>query len=357
MSIQIPFLVADQPFVVQLPDSEGEDHRFYDSLHPSMPAVWVLSAMREYEDPLDVGERALTTLTPEGVRHVVGLRNRGLYLQLLEGLFAHLFANAQFPIAPQAWLTRYRPVDLRTLAKCVRRTPWESPSTVPVLSHPDEFVSWLFGIEQMGALSADDRAKEVLAVQRVLGLLATDYSSAGLDQEYNSSKHGLRAMPAPWSLTISPTDQPDLRVAMGATHGSHFLVDERGAGGARHYFTLRRRSQSWHPERDLKLSQLCSWLLHNLISARRSPAPRRQFYVFRNIDLDDLGRLIQQVVHFEMGTPLDLPDPVPSRGEITPGAQAIAADVATWVLARASEVAEGRATRSDAPPPADTTVE
>lgn len=164
----------------------------------------------------------------------------------------------------------------------------------------------------------------------VLGLLATHYSSAGLDQEYNSSKHGLRAMPAPWSLMISPTDQPDLRVAIGATPGSHFLVDDRGTGSAKHYFTLRRRSQSWHPERDLKLSQLCSWLLHNLISARRSPGPRRQFYAFCNIYLDDLRRLVQQVVHFEMGTPLDLPEPVPSRGESAPGAQAIAANVATW---------------------------
>lgn len=348
MPIQLPMLVCREPFVVQLPDIEGQDHAFYDSLHPSMPVVWVLSAMREFEEPVDIGDRALTEITAEGVQHAVGLRNRVLYLQLLEGLFAHIFANAQFPVAPQAWLARYRPVDLRELAGHLRQSPWSVPDVVPALNHSNELVSWLFGVERMGALTREERDHEVRAVMRVLALLAADYPSEGMDREYNSSKHGLRAMPAAWSLAIAPSGRPDLRATLGATHGSHFFVDERGPTGAKHYFTLRKRSQSWHPERDLKLAQLASWLLHNLVSARRSIGPGRPFYAFRNIDLDQLTALVQRIHHFEMGVPLDMPETVASRADVASDAAIIVQNVATWVADRSGVVAATRAG-----PPAD----
>ena len=103
-----------------------------------------------------------------------------------------------------------------------------------------------------------------------------------------------------------------------------------------------RRAQSWHPERDLKLAQLASWLLHALLSARRTPGPRRRFYVFRNIDIEQLTTLVQQIQHFEMGFPLDLPDPVPTRAEVAKDAAVIVQDVAEWVIDRARDVAAAR---------------
>lgn len=351
--IQVPLLVADEAYVVQLPEQSGLDHAFYDQLSPSMPVVWVLSAIREFEDPLDVADHVLTPLDAQDVRHVVGLRNRGLYLQLLESLFAHLFANAQFPLAPQAWLMKYRPSDLRKLAGHLKRQPWTVPENVPTLGLPRELVAWLFGVDQLERLDDAERGAEVDAVTQVLTLLAADYAKEGLDKEYNVAKHGIRAMPSPWSLSISPTGQPHVKATLASTHGTHFLVEERGLKPAGHYFALRRRSQSWHPERDLKLARLTSWLLHNLISARRSPGPRR-YYVFREIDLTELTAPRQSIEEFEAGVPLDVPDPVPPRPQAKADALAFAEGFVAFVRDRAASVAEYRRTaRSDASGPVE----
>jgi hypothetical protein len=344
LMLQLPIVVGPDPYVVQVPDGGRWAQEFYDSIHPATPVVWVTTLIRAYEQPHGLGSDVPGALGEDALQHMVGLRVRGLYMQLLESLFAHFFANAQCPAVPQAWLSKYRPTHLRQLVGHLANDSWQVPEGVPVLAHSREFVTWLFGIEQMGELDQVERTAETDAVMETLTRLARDYTSPGFDKEYNAAKHGVRAMPAPFSITLSQSGS-GASATLGATHASHFLVEDRGAGPARHYFTLRRRSQAWHPERGLKTSQLAAWLLHNLIQALRSPGPRRGFASLRNKDLRVLDGLIQRLQHWESGMGLDVPDEPVSREGARQGAAELNAPFLDFIRNRAEQVAEYRRRR------------
>jgi len=310
---ELPILIGNRAFLL-LTDVEALEYgsAFYQSLDPGSWILWIDAAMRLFEECPKPDHETLKDYSERDLRRQYATRARIAYGQLVEVFLAHFFANVQCPHAPSAWLGGYRTKDLRGLAKLISRYPWAVESHVPVLRHSDAFLAWLYGVDRLSGLSTDEREAEMQAIRRIITKAAADYADGRFVVEQNAVKHGGRVRSGGWTLQFTPTGQEGPTAAVASAYGSQ-LAYLKGLQGNVH--VLRSLSTGWDVRADIRLCQLLAQLLHNLIIARSTPEPR-QFYSFRNLDIDSALHPQVGVYHFDFGPEPDLAEELPDPEEI-----------------------------------------
>ena len=231
-----PFCVQSDKFVAVYWDLSDANRAFLESFDPTYFVV--LSEHHNRQIEVDPEHKLL---------HATQLKL--IYCQALETLFARLFALLQAPFCTLALLQLYHPGTLAALADIVSQHQ-EFDYFKMVL----ENISW-WGIARLmtpctGEPESD--ADNTKRIEILLESLAKDFTNSTYSEEYNSIKHGFRARPGGFSLSIgkgkgsmSPVGQSDF--------GSSFISIDKTRklgrkGDLTKAFSLRRTSVNWDPQ-------------------------------------------------------------------------------------------------------------
>lgn len=266
------FAVGDRAYCVWDTDINKRNLDFLRSLDPSY-FDYVARANVENLDTADHA-RAATAI-------------RSAYHHGLETLFALVFAVLQSPGHIAAWMQIYTPSQLRRLVAVVDDRNLGLPYTK--LKGGDEKLTWERISKALNSPNeSEERRQEIREEFAWLWKrFARDFLNDRFDNEYNSIKHGLRAGPGGFSMSIGPQAEkgkaapPESMISMGGSkYGSTFLVPRRlaqkgerkgKAFSARDntHFQLRNQHLNWDPKGLSTALSLLSVSLNNVVNEAR----------------------------------------------------------------------------------------
>jgi len=252
------FFVGKRPVCVHT-DAEGPARpNYYEAVDPGLLVAWVtdLPAPDNDEHGSFRGRDTIVQRSPDA--RVLAIRLA--YLHVLEILLAHIAAGVQAPGIPEAWLTLYRVEDLRTVAGQLAASPWTASPTAQGLEYPESLAAHLFGVNRLKQ-PADARKRELQSLVRAITRLAQEYLSVDTHAEFNSIKHGLRAVPGGFTLKIADID-------LSSPHGTRRWFTER-VNNLKHHYELRHQLLGWDAVRDKRVAFLAALLFQNLAVARK----------------------------------------------------------------------------------------
>lgn len=179
---------------------------------------------------------------------------RTAYSHGLETLFALLGAAVQAPKCVIGWMTKYRNSDLNRLVKRIQERR-------PLLSiFIESTLSWDAIAKTIHSyLVLDDKEKESRVVggyKKLWANFAGDFLDTANSQEYNSIKHGLRARPGGFWVSIGAEESPGVpapkeKMALlgQSDYGSSFWTSELLSKNKKlqHHFGLNKQFKNWNP--------------------------------------------------------------------------------------------------------------
>ncbi len=186
---------------------------------------------------------------------------RTTYYHAVETLFSLLAASVQAPYSIYAWMLRYWPRHLRNVVEGLFKDDFQQ------YLHPEFLGKVTTWSELADMIHLDTSNQELKTVAAKYGSFWKDLSVEYLDDryrnEYNSLKHGHRAMSGGFFIAFDKND-PDgscQRTLHGSEFGSSFLtaVDMNGSN-----FYTRKFSLNWNPQGCAFALKLIALSIHNI---------------------------------------------------------------------------------------------
>jgi len=246
-------------------------------------------------------------------RHAAALSLRMTYSQALESLFAFLCAFIQAPHCVHGWLTTYQNCELYSLVEDIskRRKVYSVLPMNPITW--EDLASIVHEHCKPGNIKPEDVIRSFGQMWR---RLAKDFLNKTLRAEYNSIKHGLRAIPGGSVLTCGEYGSDKEMVCVGNHEfGSSFPV-MKSIGKSKLDFIIRQEYRSWSPAHLASRIHLISMSLNNIIGRLRlsleEPAENVRFRVPQSINGFN-SPWADSMAHVEFhGVSYNIPELVPS---------------------------------------------
>lgn len=207
-------------------------------------------------------------------KHRAAVSLRLSYSHGLEALFALLCSAVQAPQCAIGYILNYRNTDLLNLVKKIS-------SKEPVYTRLKETpVTWdLLAKHIHSGLGYEEEKK--MWIQKGFGKLwsrfANEFTDENMTLEYNCIKHGLRARPGGFHLSVGREDTPGVlapperMVSLGgSTFGSSYFVKESVVPKDKYNFRPRRHSRNWSIHNLAYGLVLISMSINNVVSWLRS---------------------------------------------------------------------------------------
>jgi hypothetical protein len=200
-------------------------------------------------------------------RHHAALALRAAYSQALETFFALLGAAIQAPQCPIGWILKYQIGELRSLVRKLR-------SGGRIYSRIAGPITWESLTSVILTPNLDDASAQTIRrnYARLWRRFSLEFLDAAAHDEYNSIKHGLRARPGGFMLSVGLSDEPgvpppDERMSppSGSTFGTSFFEVEK-VGADRRNLQLCHTSLNWHPENLISGLELLSASIKNVLT-------------------------------------------------------------------------------------------
>jgi len=196
------------------------------------------------------------------------------FSQGLETLFSLLCSAVQAPFCSIGWLLSYKNYQLINLVKKIsnREPCYNILKALPITwNELSKYIhSNLVGYEK----------EKVEWIQRGFGKIWSRFASQFTDEnftlEYNGIKHGLRAIPGGFHLSIGPEEIPGTPVPPkkmqslgGSTFGSTYFVKEYPIQTDKINFRPRIHSRNWSPQNLANGLFLISMSINNITNCLR----------------------------------------------------------------------------------------
>lgn len=273
----LPFVTHERPHCVWSLDPANDNLRFLDSLDPGYfeSVATALAPRLESDD-----------------RQHAAMAIRALYSQAQETFFALVGSMLQAPHCVFGWMHRYSNADLDRVVAAIRH------GTTLLHLHRDSRVDW-YAIAAT-ILNIEAPPDEQADLQRHFAgfwIRSTDeFLNPSHRSEYNAIKHGLRARPGGFSLTMRSESAPGVVDPQGA--GIRFPLSEFGSSHIQ-LRELRRKdpnlevgwcNRNWSPTNMLHGIELLAMSARNVCShlrAQFTPGERWTVEAPENFELFD----------------------------------------------------------------------
>jgi len=217
-----------------------------------------------------VAEANSEHLEDEEHGHQAALAIRVAYSQALETLFALLGAMVQAPECVIGWLLAYRNVELESLIRKLtrRQTVLHRLNIEPTWENLSAVVHRYFAY--------DDEKKDWIAkgYARAWSRFAGEFLNAKTSDEYNSIKHGMRARPGGFGLSVGiekvygqAVPPEEMKPIGGSKYGTSFYTREKLDKGMN--FRARRIARNWIPDNMAEGLYLLAWSIGNVVGCLR----------------------------------------------------------------------------------------
>jgi hypothetical protein len=206
-------------------------------------------------------------------KHKAALSLRMAYSHGLESLFALLCSLVQAPQCSIGWILNYKNSDL---VKLVGKISKNEAIYTRFKKTP---ISWKLLANRIYA-NLDYDQEKIALIQDGFGKLWSRFASEFVDDnfilEYNGIKHGLRAKPGGFHLSLGPEVTPGVPAPPkkmislgGSTFGTSYFVKEHIISSNKINFRPRRHFRNWSPQNLTKGLILISMSIKNVISFLR----------------------------------------------------------------------------------------
>jgi len=200
---------------------------------------------------------------------------RTAYCHAFETLFSLLIATLQAPHCIYAWMLKYKLGDIANIIKQVRYrnkfNDYLSPAySIKILSWED--FSMMIHLVHLKK-DNNDMAKKFGELWEKLSI---DFLDENVRTEYNSIKHGCRAKPGGFSISVGIENFPEevvpkdkMKFMGGSRFGSSFFIPQEIKGnisGRDHNFKTRKILLNWNVDSVVQRLQLISYSIHNIKS-------------------------------------------------------------------------------------------
>jgi hypothetical protein len=208
-------------------------------------------------------------------RHRAALSIRAAYSHSLETFFALLAAAVQAPHCPLGWMLQYRNHELETLICSINKGE-------PIFTITKFTDRWAGLARQFHTFDSYDSVTDDILhdIEFVWSSLAVDFLDTERKQEYNSVKHGLRAVSLESRVALGPSldgDPPILDAI--SPFGGHFC--RAGTLSAdRVHFELEIVQKNWSPIALAARTRLVALSIRNVVGfLRRCIGVSEELYV------------------------------------------------------------------------------
>lgn len=197
------------------------------------------------------------------------------YYHGLETLFSLLCATIQAPNCVYGWILKSRPLQVRSLVEKIRGGSNDIFNMLGM-----NYVSW-YEVSKRIYVYLKGKVKDEEEMIRSFSDLWSRFSGDFIDEmqvsEYNSIKHGFRASPGGFGISVGLESTPGVQAPPEKMHmlgksefGSSFLTvkDIDGAPCTKSYpnFRVVRKSINWVPENLANGLDLISMSINNVLS-------------------------------------------------------------------------------------------
>lgn len=188
---------------------------------------------------------------------------RNYYAQVLETLFALIFASLQSPHCVLLWMLKYRNKDLYSLVNKINNN-----ESIKIRIPIEDKFSWETIVELIYYYLDDSSKVKPMLVKKYTELLtsfANDFIDQNLLNEYNSVKHGFRLQSGGFTLIGEPLDKKYEDISIShSDYGSAFYVAEK-IEDSKNQYCLKYNLLNWNPENMFQGIKFISLLINNII--------------------------------------------------------------------------------------------
>jgi len=273
----VPFCVVEKPYMVWGPDVPGDNSQFLTRMDANL-YYRVAHDIIGKPDP-EGGEDTATDESDgetDQERKDVSTLSRLLWHHGMETLVMMLGAYVQAPGAAHAYFLKCKTEDAIELGGHLLRE--ECPKYHRLSGAPFSLTSLLNGIHL--CTGWPDRDAMIEHFKTALRNMLRDYVDENHRGEYNSIKHGLRAMHGHFGLAVGIEEipgvaaPPDAMQMIGSSQDSSFFdvakpLENATKQQSKINFLTGRTAVTWSLERVIMELQILSLLLHNTVSALR----------------------------------------------------------------------------------------